>query len=91
MSEALLICLIGAFSGGLATACLKVLEHYLGKAKDKAEQDSGIRDELRIDLTRKNEEIKDLKKEVDLLESEVDELRAKYYSVLEENLRLRNV
>lgn len=89
MSEALIISLIGVFSGAVATAFLKILERFLGRAKDKAEADSGIRSELRIELDRKLEEVKSLKLEMRNLEAEADRWRIDYWTLFEVFFQLK--
>lgn len=62
------IALIGTIVGSVG---LKVLEHFLGKAKIKVDEASKIRDELRL-------EIGALRDEVNKLETEVNNWREKY-------------
>ena len=89
MSEAVVISLIGVFSGVFATAILKILEKFLGKAKEKADADSGIRSELRLELDRKIDDVKNLKKEIRDLEAEVDRWKADYWSLFDTFFQLR--
>ena len=89
MSEAIIIAIIGLFSGGVATGFLKILEKFLGKAKDKAEQDSGIRSELRLELDRKLAEVKQLKEEMRQLEAEADRWRVDYWTLFEVFFQLK--
>lgn len=91
MSEAIIIAIIGLFSGGLATALLKILEKFLGKAKEKAEADSGIRSELRLELDRKLDEIKSLKDEMKVLEDAADKWRFDYWSLFEVFYQLKMI
>ncbi|QLF83434.1 hypothetical protein SEA_NICEHOUSE_221 [Rhodococcus phage NiceHouse] len=91
MSEAVVIAIIGLFSGGLATALLKILEKFLGKAKEKAEADSGIRSELRLELDRKLEEVKALKDEMKVLEDAADKWRFDYWALFEVFYQLKMI
>lgn len=77
--EAAWIALIGTFFGG---AGLKITEKYLARTGEKAELATKMRDEIRADLAL-------CKAEAGLLEKEIDEWRAKYYYLLEENLGQR--
>lgn len=62
------IALIGTIVGSVG---LKLLEHFLGKAKIKVDEASKIRDELRLEITA-------LRDEVNKLETEVNNWREKY-------------
>lgn len=83
ISEAVVICLIGAFAGLVSTGFLKLLEKYLGRAKEKADADSGIRSELRLELDRKIAENLQLKKELREQEKEADYWRVVYWRLYE--------
>lgn len=61
---------------------MKVLEHFLGKGKAKADIATQIRDELRKD-------IKELQARVDELEEENDRWRSRAFKA-EEELAIRN-
>lgn len=67
------IALIGTLCGGLG---LKVIEHWLGKSKEKSDEATKIRDELR-------EQIDDLRAEVRELETERDKYRNEYYDLMQ--------
>lgn len=73
------IALIGTLCGGIG---LKVLEHWLGKSKEKNAEAAGAR----RDLTA---EVKDLVDRVDKLESEVTQWRDRYYTEQEKRHLLR--
>lgn len=62
---------------------LKLLEHWLGKAKARADADSGIRSELRLELDRKIAENLQLKKELREQEKEADYWRVVYWRLYE--------
>jgi septal ring factor EnvC (AmiA/AmiB activator) len=53
------IALIGTICGGIG---LKVAEHYLGRSKDRTDDASRIRDELRLQIAEQKAEIADLEK-----------------------------
>lgn len=61
---------------------LKVVEHFLKKAKEKEDTQTALRNELRVELT-------ELKKELADAESSVDDWRAKYYDVIEKYIIVR--
>lgn len=65
------IALVGTLCGGLG---LKVVEHWLGKSKDKSDEATKLRNELR-------EQIDDLRKEIKDLELERDQYRNDYYDL----------
>lgn len=67
----------------MATGFLKILEHRLGKAKEKLEQDSGIRSELRLELDRKLQENLQLKRELREQEQDADRWRVLYWRLYE--------
>src|SRR6476620_2384675 len=69
------IAVVGTVFGGVG---LKVLEHWLGKAKVKIDEASKLRDELRIEITAQREEIKALEAEVDTWREKFYDLRDKY-------------
>lgn len=71
------IALIGTITGGVG---LKVAEHYLGRGKDRIDEASRLRDELRIEINAQREEIKEL-------EAAVDKWREEYFSLREEYLK----
>lgn len=71
MSEAYLA-LAGTLFGG---AGFKIIEHFLGRSKNKNDTATALRDELRKELT-------ELRKEADELRDELDMWRAKYYSLV---------
>ena len=66
----------------VSTAILKILEKILGRAKEKTETDMGLRNELREDIKRKNEELAAVHQELSDTERELDVWKAKYYDLL---------
>ena len=85
----MVIALISLFSGGLATALLKILEKFLNKAKDESSEQSELRSELRIELDRKKEELTDLREELRLTESESQRWRTDYWALYEVFFQLK--
>lgn len=73
ISEAWLA-LIGALLGGSG---LKIIEHWLNKAKVKDDSATSFRKELRDEVTSLREELRKVEKEL-------DEWRDKYYALMDE-------
>lgn len=69
----LLIALIAATFGGLGT---KIFSWWLEKTPNKYKQEQSYRHELK-------QEIKQLKSELERVEHDLDQLRLKYYSLIE--------
>ena len=78
MSEAL-IALIGTIFGGVG---LKFLESFINRSKAKDDTATQIRKELR-------DEIRDMRAELNRLESDVDEWKGKYYTLLEQFIKVK--
>lgn len=89
MSEGIVIAVIGVVSTVAATTLLEVVKKGLSRAKDKSEQDSGLRTELRADLQTKRDELIELKKELRILEDESDKWRQDYWSLYAIFFRLK--
>lgn len=89
MSEGIIIALIGLFSGGLATAILKILEKYLGKEKAKQDHEADMRTELRVDLDRKIKELNCLRAELRDIETELNQWRIDYWHLYESFFQLK--
>ena len=73
------IALIGTLMGGVG---LKVTEHWLGKAKSSSDDAKQIREELRTQITSQ-------KQEIQTLEDEVNEWRAKYYDLRDSYMKIQ--
>lgn len=89
ISEGIVIAVIGVVSTVAATTLLEVVKKGLSRAKDKSEQDSGLRTELRADLQTKRDELIELKKELRALEDESDKWRQDYWSLYAIFFRLK--
>ena len=89
MPEAVVIALISLFSGGLATALLKILEKFLNKAKDESSEQSELRSELRIELDRKKEELTSEREESRVNQAEAERWRADYWALYEVFFQLK--
>lgn len=74
-----IIALLGTLFGG---AGLEFIKRWLGKAKDKEDTATALRNELRGELTS-------LKQELAEVEKELDEWKAKYYDVVEKYLTVK--
>lgn len=73
------IALIGTVLGGVG---LKIIEHWLGKNRVKIDDAARIRDELRIEITDRREEIREL-------EAEVEKWRGEYYALRDKYIELQ--
>lgn len=74
-----LIALLGALFGG---AGLEFIRRWLDKAKEKDDTATALRNELRSELTA-------LKTELQGVERELDEWKAKYYEVVEKYITIK--
>ena len=74
-----IIALLGTIFGG---AGLEFIKRWLGKAKEKDDTATALRNELRGELTS-------LKTELSNVERELDEWKAKYYEVVEKYLTVK--
>ena len=74
-----IIALLGTIFGG---AGLEFIKRWLGKAKDKDDTATALRNELRGELTS-------LKQELAEVEKELDDWKAKYYDVVEKYLTVK--
>lgn len=73
------IALIGTVGGGVG---LKFAEHFLNKGRERIDEASRIRVELR-------DQIDDQRKEIDKLSVEVDSWREKYYDLRDQHVKLQ--
>lgn len=89
MPEGIVIALISLFSGGLATALLKILEKFLNKAKDESDYDSEIRTELRLDLDRRASELANLRDQISILTEEAQSWKVDYWALYEVFFQLK--
>lgn len=74
-----IIALLGTLFGG---AGLEFIKRWLGKAKEKDDTATDLRNELRGELTS-------IKTELAAVERELDEWKAKYYEVVEKYLTVK--
>lgn len=74
-----IIALLGTLFGG---AGLEFIKRWLGKAKEKDDTATALRNELRGELTS-------IKNELATVERELDEWKAKYYEVVEKYLTVK--
>lgn len=57
------------------------MKKFLGRAKETADQNLGIRDELRLEIKRREEELIALKAENKLLDEEKDRWKIDYFKL----------
>lgn len=74
------LALIGAILGGSG---LKFIEHWLSQSKVKDDSASKFRDELR-------NEVSSLREELRTTEKDLDEWKGKYYTLVEETMKVRS-
>lgn len=75
------VALLGTIFGG---AGLKVIESWLGKAKERAAENATIRDELRKDIDNLRAQLATADEEEKRLEGLIEEWRGKYYDLRDE-------
>lgn len=81
MNVDVIVALVSAITGG---GLVRLLEVWLSKQKNKAEQDKLFRDELRSEGDALRARIKELKEELEAREKEVDEYKEKYWKIYTE-------
>lgn len=74
-----IIALVGTMFGG---AGLEFIKRWLGKAKERDDTATALRNELRGELTS-------IKQELAAVEKELDEWKTKYYDVVEKYLTVK--
>lgn len=79
------VALVGTIFGG---AGLKVIESWLGKAKERATEAQGIREELRKEIDNLRTQLERADAEEKRLEGLVEEWRAKYYDLRDEKQKV---
>lgn len=78
------VALMGTLFGG---AGLKIIEHRLGRAKEKAAEAQGMRDELRRQIEDLRNELLRAEAEEQRLQGLVEDLKEKYWSYREASQR----
>jgi len=90
LTNPVFLALIGTLFG---SAGLKVIEHWLSRAKVKEDTASKMRDELRLEIDRKSKnfaaDIERLRGELNDTEKQLDEWREKYWRLMEENYQIK--
>lgn len=76
---------MGTIFGG---AGLKIIESWLGKAKERATEAQGIREELRKEIDSLRVQLNQADVEEKRLEAQIDEWRNKYYDLRDEKNRM---
>lgn len=80
-----LVALLGTVFGG---AGLKIIEHFLNKAREKFQQSAAIRDELRTEISSLRSQLAIADEEEKRLEALVEEWRGKYYDLRDEKQKV---
>lgn len=73
------IALVGTIFGGVG---LKLVERWLGRSKERVDDATQIRDELRIEINSQRDEIKNL-------EAEVNRWRQEYYNLRDQHVKVQ--
>lgn len=81
-----ILALIGTIFGGVG---LKVIEHWLSKAKTRDDTATQIRNELRTELARVKEDMTKREQYASAAEAEADGWRAKYYEQAEKLIQIK--
>ena len=81
LNNAGFVALMGTIFGG---AGLKVIESWLGKAKERATEAAGIREELRKEIDNLRAQLERADTEEQRLEALIEEWRSKYYDLRDE-------
>ncbi len=89
MPVEVLVAMITAIAAVVSGVVLKLAEKFLAKTRDQATQDDSISKGLRDDIARKEQEIGNLKMELNLVEQQQDELRKRWYVLLDRFSMLR--
>ncbi len=90
LTSPVFLALIGTIFG---SAGLKVIEHWLSRAKAKEDSAKLLREELRSEIDRKSKdyaaELDRLRGELAATEKELDNWRDKYYALIEEHIKMK--
>lgn len=70
MDPSTIVAILSALGAGLILR--RVVDHLLNRGKVRVDQAYQIREELRSEITRKNNEIETLDKRIDMLEAELE-------------------
>lgn len=75
------VALMGTIFGG---AGLKIIESWLGRAKERATEAQTMREELRKEIENLRQQLTDSDAEEKRLEAQIEEWRSKYYDLRDE-------
>lgn len=89
MPVEVLVAMITAIAAVVSGVVLKLAEKFLAKTRDQVTQDDSISKGLRDDIARKEQEIGNLKMELNSVEQQQDELRKRWYVLLDRFSMLR--
>lgn len=87
MSEGVVVAIIGLLSVVLGQTLVQLLQKFFSRAKEKADADMDLRDELRAEIKRKEEELESLRARV----TDSDRWRIDYYKLYRAFLDLKSV
>lgn len=79
------VAIFGTVFGGVG---LKVVEHWLGRAKEREDANIAMREELRIELSHLRDRLAQSAQEEQRLEALVDKWQGAYYDLRDEKQRL---
>jgi cell division protein FtsB len=85
LNNAGFVALVGTIFGG---AGLKIIESWLGRAKERSDQGAEIREELRKEIEGLRNQLDKASAEEQRLEAQVEQWREKYWSLREEKQSL---
>lgn len=83
--------LIGLFSVIIGQTLVEILKKFLNRAKEQADAQLGMRDELRLEIQRREKELSELRIEAQQLEASRDNWRIDYFRIYEAFYELRTI
>lgn len=85
LNNSAFVALVGTIFGG---AGLKLIEHYLGKAKERASEQATMRDELRKEINDLRAQVNSAKEEERRLEGLLEVRTREYYDLRDEKQKV---
>jgi len=79
------------FSVLIGQTLVEVLKKFLNRAKEQADAQLGMRDELRLEIQRREKELSELREESRQLEASRDNWRIDYFKIYEAFYELRTI
>lgn len=90
LANPVFLALMGTLFG---SAGLKIIEHWLSRAKSREDTAAKMRDELRLEIERKSKDyaadIDRVRAELNETEKQLDALREKYWALMAENYQVK--